>query len=237
MEWQHAHALTIRRPHRRRAEGASADARTQSEDKLTLGLKCLHAVTAQLAEEGLSKEDLKPLLDLEARLRQMLTPLHSETVSNRRKRRPPSEALLARVSALIDLLIKAGSDEAEAAQIMMRRLVAAGIPPPKQGGDARGWKRLLEWRTDLGNGLVSEKAQQEYLDFTRKIEAIPAPERVQRALERAALGPQAEVAIARSAAAAASIAAAASPPASAQALSASAGCARRAWRRAWPRSR
>src|SRR3954464_402852 len=105
----------------------------QSEDKLTLGLKCLHAVTAQLADEGLPKEDLKPLLDLEAKLRQMSAPAHSETVSNRRKRRPPSEVLLARVSALIDLLIKAGSGEAEAAQIMMRKLVAAGIPPPKQG--------------------------------------------------------------------------------------------------------
>ena len=161
---------------------ALRQARTQGEDKLTFGLKCLHAVTAQLGEEGLSKEDLKPLLHLEARLRQMLTPLHSETVSNRRKRRPPSEALLARVSALIDLLIKAGSGEAEAAQIMMRRLVAAGIPAPKQGGDARGWKRLLEWRDDLGNGLVSEKAQQEYLDFALKIKAIPAPERAQRAL-------------------------------------------------------
>ncbi|MGA7457550.1 MAG: hypothetical protein WBW51_09590, partial [Methyloceanibacter sp.] len=95
---------------------------------------------------------MKPLLHLDARLRQMLTPLHSETVSNRRKRRPPSVALLARVSALIDLLIKAGSGEAEAAQIIMRRLVAAGIPALKQGGDARGWKRLLEWRDDLGNG-------------------------------------------------------------------------------------
>ena len=156
----------------------------QSEDKLTLGLKCLHAVTAQLADEGLPKEDLKPLLDLEAKLRQMSAPAHSETVSNRRKRRPPSEVLLARVSALIDLLIKAGSGEAEAAQIMMRKLVAAGIPPPKQGGDARGWKRLLQWRTDLGHGLVAERAQQEYQAFTRKVATIPAAERVQRALDQ-----------------------------------------------------
>lgn len=152
------------------------------EDKLLLGAKCLHAVTAQLAEEGVPKEDLQPLLDLEARVRQMM-PLHSETVANRRKRRVPSDALLARVSALIDLLIKAGSHEAEAAQIMMRRLVAAGIPAPKQGGDARGWKRLLEWRTDLSNGLVSEKAQQEYQAFSRKLKAIPPAERVQRVLD------------------------------------------------------
>ncbi len=110
----------------------------QSQDKLTLGLKCLHAVTAQLAEEGLPQEDLKPLLDLEPRVRQTLSPLHSETVSNRRKRRPPSEILLARACALIDLLIKGGSDEAEAAQTTMRRLVAAGIPPPKQGAMPAG---------------------------------------------------------------------------------------------------
>jgi hypothetical protein len=45
---------------------------------------------------------------------------------------------------------------------MMRKLMAAGIPPPKQGGDARVWKRLLQWRTDLGHGLIAERAQQEY---------------------------------------------------------------------------
>ena len=41
-----------------------AGIRAQGEDKLAFGLKCLHAITAQLAEEGLPKEDLKPLLEL-----------------------------------------------------------------------------------------------------------------------------------------------------------------------------
>ena len=113
------------------------------------------------------------MLELEARLLQMIAPLHSETVSNRRKR----------LASKTSLGIKAGSHEAEAAQVVMRRLVAAGIPAPQQGGDARGWKRLLEWRTDLTNGLVSEKAQQEYLAFTRKLKTIRAPERVQCVLD------------------------------------------------------
>jgi hypothetical protein len=113
----------------------------------------------------------------------MIAPTQTESVANRRKRLPPSESLLARASAVIDLLIKAGSDEAEAAQIFMRRLMTAGIPPPQKGGDARGWRRLLEWRTDLGNGLVSEEARQEYLNFAREIEAIPANERVRRVLD------------------------------------------------------
>jgi len=155
----------------------------QGDDKLALGAKCLHAITVQLAEEGLPSEDLQPLIDLEASLRQMIAPTQTESVANRRKRLPPSESLLARASAVIDLLIKAGSDEAEAAQIFMRRLMTAGIPPPQKGGDARGWRRLLEWRTDLGNGLVSEEARQEYLNFAREIEAIPANERVRRVLD------------------------------------------------------
>jgi hypothetical protein len=91
--------------------------------------------------------------------------------------------LLARASAVIDLLIKAGHDESEAAQMVMRRLMAVGIPPPEKGGDARGWKRLLEWRIDLGHGLVSQHAQDEYRDFSREIDAIPAHERVKRVLD------------------------------------------------------
>ena len=154
----------------------------QSEDKLTLGLKCLHAVTAQLAEEGLPKEDLKPLLELEARLRQI------SRHCTRDRLQPAQAASAERGFARPRLGLDRSSDqgrtrEAEAAQIVMRRLVAAGIPAPQQGGDARGWKRLLEWRTDLMNGLVSEKAQQEYLAFTRKLKTIPAPERVQCVLD------------------------------------------------------
>lgn len=154
----------------------------ESDDELALGAKCLHAVAAQLAEEGVPNADLEPLLALEARLNQMLSPV-ARKKSNRRKRLPPSEALLARVSALIDLLIKGGANDAQAARAAMRRLVATGVPAPTQGGDARGWKRLLQWRTDLANGLVSDAAQQEYLDFTREIEQIPARERVQRVLD------------------------------------------------------
>ncbi|HEV7462973.1 MAG TPA: hypothetical protein VGN85_03560 [Methyloceanibacter sp.] len=81
---------------------------------------------------------------------------------------------------MIDLLVKGGSEEAEAAQMVMRRLVAVGVPR----GDARGWKRLLEWRTDLGNGLVSTEAQEEYQDFTRQLEAIPANERLKRVFDQ-----------------------------------------------------
>ena len=163
----------------RRTHGHDA----KSEDKIALGAKCLHVIVAQLAEEGVSQEDLQPLIDLEGRLRKLMEQMQGEGVANRRKGRPPSESLLARGAAVIDLLIKAGHDESEAAQIVMRRLMAAGVPPPQQGGDARGWKRLLEWRAQLGHRLASDEAQLEYRDFTREIDAIPANERVRRVLD------------------------------------------------------
>jgi hypothetical protein len=152
-------------------------------DPVALGAKCLQALVAQLAEEGVPPEDLQPLSDLEARVRRFMTQTQGPGVANRRKQRPPSDLLLARGAAVIDLLVKAGADEGEAAQSVMRRLMAAGVPPPTKGGDARGWKRLLEWRTALGHGLVSSEAQQEYRDFTREIDAIPAEERVKAVLD------------------------------------------------------
>ena len=157
-----------------------------SEGKLALGTKCLHAVIAQLTEEGVPAEDLQPLTDLETYLQKLKAegrPPAAQTAANRRRGRPPSDTLLARASAVIDLLIKGGYDESKAAQTVMRLLMAAGVPAPLKGGDARGWRRLLEWRADLAYGMVSPEARAEYEDFTREIEAIPAQDRVKRVLD------------------------------------------------------
>jgi hypothetical protein len=89
--------------------------------------------------------------------------------------------MLARVAAVIDLLVKAGYDEERAAQLIMRKLMAAGVAAPA-GGDARGWKRLLFWRADLSFGLASAEAKEEYRDFTRELETIPPGDRVRRVL-------------------------------------------------------
>ncbi len=150
------------------------------KDNASLGVDCLALVIRQLAGEGLPKEDLQPLIELEAVLRQQQS---GGTARERRRGRPPSEAMLARVAVVIDLLVKAGYDEAVAAQLIMRKLLAAGVAPPRQGGDARGWKCLLLWRADLSFGLVSDEAKTEYRAFTRELETIPAKERVKRVLE------------------------------------------------------
>jgi hypothetical protein len=153
----------------------------QQDNSAALGAKCLKVVIAQLAEEGVAQEDLQPLIDLASGLKQDRP--QPRTPPNRRRGGAPTEALLARISAVIDLLVKAGYDEGEAAQIVTRRLLAAGVSPPTKGGDARGWKRILEWRADLSHGVASDEAKWEYEDFTRELEAIPAGERVKRVLD------------------------------------------------------
>lgn len=157
--------------------------------EVALGAKCLAVVISQLEEDGLTREDLAPLIALETSLRPKEqadeTRLRAErrAVSERRGGAAPSQTLLARLTAVIDLLVKGGYDESEAAQTLMRRLLAAGVPPPLKGGDARGWKRMLFWRADFSHGLASEEAKAEYRDFNDYLETIPAQDRIKRVLD------------------------------------------------------
>jgi hypothetical protein len=161
------------------------------DSKKEFAAKCLKVVLAQLFEDGVPQDDLQPLIDLQAELvhkpkqAEAPQPKQAGAPAGRERRRGggPSETLLARASAVIDLLIRAGYEESEAAQIIMRRLIAAGVPAPVKGGDARGWRRLLEWRADLLYGIASAEGKAEYEGFTKELEKIPAAERVQRVLD------------------------------------------------------
>ena len=175
----------------------------EADDTVAFSVKCLHAVIAELAASGVSSEDLQPLADLEDLVdrRQVIrrtadkvpslavnydsseTPSLLETPRNKRRGAPPSPILLARASVLIDLLVKAGQDESEAAQKVMRQLMATGVPAPAEGGDSRGWRRLLEFRTGLLLGKGPEDALLEYRTFSHDLESIPPGERVSRVLE------------------------------------------------------
>ena len=163
--------LRLRQPH----HGASG------ADKLLLGAECLSALVRGLAEEGLPREDLQPLLDLAAELREQVSAA-AILSAEKRATKPPTDAMLGRVAAVIDLLVKVGYDEEKAAQLIMRKLMAAGVAPPP-GGDARGWKRLLFWRADLSFGIASPEAKEEYRSFTRELETIPPGDRVKRVLD------------------------------------------------------
>jgi len=177
-----------------------------ADDAVGLSVKCLHAVIAELAANGVSSEDLQPLADLEGHVdridrrkvtEQAADPVPSlalnheasetssplESPRDKRRGAPPSATLLARASVLIDLLVRSGRDEPEAAQTVMRQLMAAGVPAPAQGGDSRGWRRLLEFRNALLLGLGPEDARHEYRSFAHDLEAIPPAERVSRLLD------------------------------------------------------
>jgi hypothetical protein len=152
-------------------------------DKTTLGTKCLHVLIAQLTQEGLAQEDVQPLVDLEKSIEILKARAQGQSTPSRRRRKPPSDTLLARLAAVIDLLVKGGYDEAEAAQLITLGMLTVGVPLPQQGSDARGWKRLLAWRANLSHGVGSRAAKDEYRDFTRDIEAIPTNERLKRVLD------------------------------------------------------
>jgi hypothetical protein len=166
----------------------------EAGDKTSLSIKCLQAVIAELEADGVSAEDLQPLADLEGLVaggerRAAATPSASPSADggvpqrDRRHSSAPSGTLLARAAVLIDLLVRAGQDESEAAQSVMRRLMAAGVPAPAQGGDSRGWRRLLEFRHTLLHGGGPEDAKHEYRSFAQDIDAIPPAERVSRVLD------------------------------------------------------
>ena len=73
-------------------------------------------------------------------------------------------------AAYIDVLA-AVSDESAAAQTLARKLIALGYELPKQGGDTRGWKRLLLWRDQLARGLMPPDLREVYeraVKFARK---------------------------------------------------------------------
>ena len=167
-------------------------------DKSVLGLKCLQAVMVELAADGVTADDLKPLAELETLISESsaasataasvsasapeLAPGFDDRHRDRRRKTVPSNTLLARSAALIDLLVKDGQGEERAAQTVMRHLLLMGVPAPERGGDSRGWRRLLEFRNTLHQGGGPEDARVEYEAFGREVDEIPAGRRVDEEL-------------------------------------------------------
>src|SRR5665811_1575733 len=101
----------------------------ETGDKTSLAIKCLQAVIAELEADGVSAEDLQPLADLEGLVAggehaaASPSPSPTEPERDRRHSSAPSETLLARAAVLIDLLVRSGQDESEAAQSVMLSLI------------------------------------------------------------------------------------------------------------------
>ena len=113
--------------------------------------------------------------------RQLNTVFKTVFTAERRRRRAPSDPILARSCAVIDLLIRSGYSEAQAIHAVTNRMLAVDISGGK-GADATGWRRLKQWRANLLEGVASEAAQAEYYLFARQLKGKLAREVLRKGL-------------------------------------------------------
>lgn len=100
----------------------------------------------------------------------------------RRGEMKASEDLMARASAIVDLLVHSGDSPEHACQVITRQLLSVGIQLPESGGDARAWKRLMNWRNALIHYKRAGRAWDVYCAFKEQLAHIPPEKRIQMAV-------------------------------------------------------
>lgn len=93
-----------------------------------------------------------------------------------------SEDLMARASAIIDVMVQSGQTPEHASQVITRQLLATDIQLPMSGGDARAWKRLLYWRNNLLHYKREGPAWDAYCAFKEQLAGIPPADRLRAAV-------------------------------------------------------
>jgi hypothetical protein len=117
----------------------------ERDDRLSVFQACLARVKRDL-DGGGRTADAQTIGELIGFLN---SPEAGKALADERDHQP----IYAVCAAFIDVLAIV-SDESLAAQTLARKLVALGCELPKQGGDTRGWKRLLLWRDQLVRGRL-----------------------------------------------------------------------------------
>ncbi len=93
-----------------------------------------------------------------------------------------SDDLMARASAIIDVLVQSGQTPDHSAQTITRQLLSVGIQLPESGGDVRAWKRLLNWRNNLIHYKRAGHAWDVYCAFKEELADIPPDKRMRVAV-------------------------------------------------------
>ncbi|MGD9785968.1 MAG: hypothetical protein AB7E80_08615 [Hyphomicrobiaceae bacterium] len=168
-------------PQRRQriADLAAAYESAPLEERRAAALDYLFEVAELLSIEHGDEAIIAPLLDI---IPYVADPSDSPLFDDRRNERsPPSVAVLTRAAVAIDVWQSMGHTADSAAQAVARQMVNARASLPSDGGDVRGWKRLLIWRDRLLQLKRPAEAWTDYVALTREIERMPRAQVVRRA--------------------------------------------------------
>jgi len=150
-------------------------------ERRDVALAYLFEVAELLTIETGSEAIISPMLEI---IPFVADPAERPLFSNRRtERSAPSNAVLARASAAIDVLVSMGRTTDVAAQTVARQMVNARASLPETGGDVRGWKRLSLWRERLINLKKPSDAWVIYEDTLVEFARMHRAEVVRRALD------------------------------------------------------
>jgi len=81
------------------------------------------------------------------------------------------DELLAKVAAVIDVLVSSGYSSDHACQVVTRQLIARNVQIPA-GGDARAWRNIQAWRHKLINSKKEGVAWRVYSEFKDELPKI-----------------------------------------------------------------
>jgi len=114
--------------------------------------------------------------------RQLNTVFKTVFRADRRRGRAPSDTILARSCAVIDLLVVSGYNEAQAIHAVTTRTLKVDISLSLDKGIAAGRRSLKQCRDNLLAGVASEAARAEYYLFARQIKGLLASEVLEQGL-------------------------------------------------------
>jgi hypothetical protein len=132
-------------------------------------LEYLALIGELLLEQNRGTAILGPLLDIHDTLEATYQRQNGERIERERRQAlvNASPWVMARVSAVIDILVAAGISADHAAQVVSRQMMARNLALPEEGGDSRGWKRVQIWHhrlTTLGRTHPQFEASQNFKD-------------------------------------------------------------------------
>jgi hypothetical protein len=137
--------------------------------KNELRLEYLALIGEFLLEQGRGTAVLAPLLDIHEALEESYRRQRGQKIENERRQsmQIANPWVMARVCAVIDILVASGVSADHAAQALSRQLMASKLSLPEEGGDSRGWKRVQIWHhrlTTIGRAHPQFEVAQRFKD-------------------------------------------------------------------------